>query len=113
MLSFQSISELTGCSFKYLIMKPETVRSGRGSKALNRRRLLVACGILSSLLYIAMNIFVPMRYSGYNSFSQTISELSAVGAPTSTLWVVPGIVYTLLVAMFGWGIWLSGKQNAP
>jgi hypothetical protein len=40
-------------------------------------RILLLCGILSSLLYVAMLIFVPMQYEGYNSFTQTISELSA------------------------------------
>jgi hypothetical protein len=51
------------------------------------RKALLACGILSSLLYIAMNVFVPMRWQGYSSASQTVSELSAIGAPTRPLWV--------------------------
>ena len=74
-------------------------------------KLLLSCGILSSLLYVAMLVFVPMRYEGYNSISRTISELSAVGAPTRPLWVPLGVVYTLLVAAFGWGIRQSGFQN--
>jgi hypothetical protein len=72
---------------------------------------LLFCGILSSLLYVAMLIFVPMQYEGYNSISQTISELSAIGAPTRSLWVPLGIVYTLLIAAFGWGIRLSAYDN--
>lgn len=68
------------------------------------RKVLLFCGILSSLLYVAMLIFVPMRYEGYNSITQTISELSAIGAPSRPLWVPLGIVYTLLIAAFGWGI---------
>jgi hypothetical protein len=75
------------------------------------RKVLLFCGILSSLLYVAMLIFVPMRYEGYNSISQTISELSAIGAPTRSLWVPLGIVYTLLIAAFGWGIRLSAYDN--
>lgn len=75
------------------------------------RKALLFCGILSSLLYVAMLIFVPMRYEGYNSISQTISELSAIGAPTRSLWVPLGIVYTLLIAAFGWGIRLSAYDN--
>jgi len=43
------------------------------------RKILLACGILSSLFYVAMNIFVAMQYEGYNSASQTVSELSADG----------------------------------
>ena len=76
-----------------------------------KRNILLICGILSSLLYISMNIFVPMQYDGYNSFKHTISELSAIGAPSRALWVPWGIVYTLLIAAFGWGIRESAAQN--
>ena len=48
-------------------------------------RTLLVCGILSSLLYVAMTIFVAMQWEGYSSISQTISELSAIGAPTRSL----------------------------
>ena len=53
-------------------------------------RLLLTCGILSSLLYVAMNVYFPMQWDGYSSASQTVSELSAVGAPTRPLWVLLG-----------------------
>jgi len=72
---------------------------------------LLICGILSSVLYVAMNIFIPMQYSGYSSASQTVSELSAVDAPTRPLWVSLGIVYALLVVTFGWGIWKFSDRN--
>jgi len=74
-------------------------------------KVLLFCGILSSLLYAAMLIFVPMQYEGYSSVTQTISELSAIGAPTRPLWVSLGIVYTLLIAAFGWGIRQSAGGN--
>jgi Protein of unknown function (DUF998) len=75
------------------------------------RKVLLFCGILSSLLYVAMNIFVPTLFAGYNSASQTVSELSAIGAPTRTLWVALGTVYTLLIIAFGWGAWQSTARN--
>jgi uncharacterized protein DUF998 len=71
------------------------------------RKAWLVCGILSSLLYAAMTVFIAMQWEGYSSASQTISELSAVGAPTRSLWVLPGAVYTVLVTAFGWGIWKS------
>ena len=77
------------------------------------RKILLTCGILSSLLYIAMNVFVAMQWEGYNSASQTVSELSGIGAPTRPLWVSLGIVYTLLVAAFGCGVWATARQNRP
>jgi Protein of unknown function (DUF998) len=67
--------------------------------------------MLSSLLYVVMNIVGAVRYEGYNSVSQTVSELSAIGAPTRLLWVLLGIPYTLLVTAFGWGVWESAGRN--
>ena len=51
------------------------------------RKLLLIYGILSSLLYVAINILVPMAWDGYNAVSQTVSELSAIDAPTRPLWL--------------------------
>jgi len=75
------------------------------------RKLFLICGILSSLLYVAMNALIPMRWEGYSIASQTVSELSAIDAPTRPLWVPLGMVYTLLVAAFGWSIWASAAGN--
>jgi hypothetical protein len=74
------------------------------------RKSLLVCGILSSLLYVAMTIFVAMQWEAYSSASQTISELSAIGAPTRSLWAVPGAIYTVLVTAFGWGVWKSAGR---
>jgi hypothetical protein len=75
------------------------------------RKIFLFCGILSSFLYIAMNIFVPMFFPGYDSASQTVSELSAIGSPTRTLWVSLGTAYTLLIMVFGLGVRQSARQN--
>jgi hypothetical protein len=75
------------------------------------RAALLVCGILSALLYAAMVAFVAMRWEGYSSASQTISELSAIGAPTRRLWLSLGLVYSLLVIAFGWGVWLSAAHR--
>lgn len=75
------------------------------------RKALLVCGILSALLYALMNVFVPMLYEGYSVASQTVSELSAIGAPTRMLWVVLGVLYTLLFAAFGWGVWKSAGPS--
>lgn len=77
------------------------------------RKALLVCGVLSSLLYIAMNIVVPMYWEGYSSTSQTVSELSAIGAPTRPLWFPLGVAYTLLVAAFGLGVRSSAGRNRP
>jgi len=85
------------------------VSKGRGVV----RKILLVCGVLSSLLYVAMNVLVPMQWEGYSSASQTVSELSAIGAPTRPLWVLLGTVYTVLVTAFGWGVWVSAGRNRP
>jgi hypothetical protein len=69
------------------------------------QKILLICGIVSSLLYVAMNVFIPLRWVDYSLASQAVSELSAIGAPTRTLWVPLGIVYSVLVSAFGWGVW--------
>ena len=58
-----------------------------------------------------MTVFVAMQWEGYSSASQTISELSAIGAPTRSLWVLPAALYTVLVTAFGWGVWKSAGRN--
>jgi len=68
------------------------------------RKYLLYCGLAASLLYIAMNIFIPFLDKGYNWVTQTVSELSAVDATTRPLWFPLGIIYTLLIAAFGWGV---------
>ena len=77
------------------------------------RKVLLVCGIVSSPLYVAMNVIGAMQYEGYSSTSQTVSELSAIGAPSRPLWVALAILYTLLVTAFGWGIVVSAGRSRP
>jgi hypothetical protein len=75
------------------------------------RKALLICGILSSLWYVAINIFVPMLYEGYSTVTLTVSELSAIGAPTRIIWVLLAIAYLLLLMAFGWGVLKSAGGN--
>ena len=77
------------------------------------KKLFLSCGIISSLLYAGMLVFVPMQWNDYSSASQTVSELSAIDAPTRILWMPLGIAYTLLMAAFGFGIQKSADGNRP
>ena len=87
-----------------------SVSNGFSQKILLKKTLLIG-GILSSLLYVAMNIIVAMQYPGYNPASYTVSELSAIGAPTRSLWTGWAFVYTFLVTAFGWGIFKSAGED--
>ncbi len=73
------------------------------------RKALLVCGILSSLLYGAM--IWALGSDGYSRISQTPSELSAIGAPTRSLWMQLGALYTMLVTAFGWGVWKSAGRD--
>jgi hypothetical protein len=75
------------------------------------RKVLLICGILSSLFYIGVDIFAAIQYEGYSYTSQTISELSAIGAPTRPLLALTGIVYLFLVIAFGLGVLLRDRRK--
>jgi hypothetical protein len=77
------------------------------------RKVLLICGILSSLLYAALNVIVPSQWPAYHSASQTVSELSAIGAPTRTLWEWLCAPYTILVMAFAYGVWRTAEDNRP
>ena len=91
-----------------VLIPPVHAKRGRRTTL---QTVLLACGIAAPLFYVFMLVVVPTRWEGYSSASQTVSELSAIGAPTRALWVSLGVLYTLLVAAFGWGIWASTHGN--
>ena len=92
-------------------MRPRAQSAARPYVDGRVRGVLLVCGIGSSLLYMAMNVLAPMRWPEYSWSSQTISELSAIDAPTRALWVPLGLVYTLLVAAFGLAVRAAGQEN--
>jgi hypothetical protein len=92
---------------------PPTTPQRPLSAATSLSRLLLACGFASALLYAAMLVFVPMRWEAYSSTAHTVSELSAIGAPTRSLWVPLGLIWSLLFASFGWGVWRAARGNGP
>ena len=73
------------------------------------RKVLLLCGIASSVLYGLM--IWAIQYEGYSLFSQVPSELTAIGAPTRVLWAQLGWIYTVLVTAFGIGLWKSAGRN--
>lgn len=95
-------------------MTPTVLKTGKELLARRKvRRVLLLCGIVSSLLYFGADILAAMLYHGYSYTSQTISELSAIGAPTAPLLSVTGNVYLVLTVAFGLGVWISaGKKRA-
>jgi hypothetical protein len=68
---------------------------------------LLCCGIVAAVLYILLDATCALLYDGYSYRDQTISELSAIDAPTRTLWVVAGYVYTFVTLAAGAGILIA------
>ena len=75
------------------------------------RKLLLGCGVASSVLYAGLNVFVPMLWPEYSSVNQTVSELSAIDAPTRNVWFPLGLLYAVLVIAFGLGVNVSAAGS--
>jgi hypothetical protein len=77
------------------------------------RKVLLGCGILSSLLYVAANIVGARRWKDYSLSAHTVSELSAIGAPSRPLVIPLLTAHGALVIPFGLGVWQSaGRKRA-
>jgi hypothetical membrane protein len=76
------------------------------------RRILLGCGIVSSVLYIAVDALGTLRYPGYRYTEQQFSELTAAGSPVRPFMVGLSVIpYTLLVAAFAVGVWMSARPK--
>lgn len=77
------------------------------------RKMLLASGIAASLVYIAANIIAALRWEGYSTVNQAVSELSALGSPPRPLMVVLLLTYGVLALAFGIGaLWSAGENRA-
>lgn len=75
--------------------------------------VLLLCGVLTPLVYVAANVAAGLRWNGYSFADQTISELSAIDAPSRSIWLALAIPYGLLSIAFAVGVWRSaaGKRG--
>jgi len=74
------------------------------------RRVLLICGVLSSLAYLGADQLAAVFHGAYHSFAaQTISELFARGAPTRAMVDPLLVLYDLLTIAFGVGVWLAAR----
>ena len=74
-----------------------------------QRRLLLMCGIAGAALYPLADIFASTRYPGFSYRDQAVSELFAIGAPTSALVVPLFTTSSTLLLLFAIGIWISAN----
>jgi hypothetical protein len=76
-----------------------------------KRKILLICGAVSSVLYVVGDVLGTLRYPGYSYADQTFSELTAQGSPTRPLMMLSGSPYTALVAAFAGGVWASAEPK--
>jgi Protein of unknown function (DUF998) len=76
------------------------------------RKILLGCGIASSVLYVASDILVSWWDPNYSYRDQSFSELLAPGSATRPLvLVLLAIPYGVLVTAFGVGVWASASRR--
>jgi hypothetical protein len=78
------------------------------------KKILLGCGIVSSVLYVAADALGSLRYEGYSYADQQVSELLAEGSPVRSLMLgLMAIPYAALVTAFGAGVWVAaGPKRA-
>jgi hypothetical protein len=76
-----------------------------------KRRAVLACGPLSSLLYVAANALGSSEWKGYSSASQTVTELPAIDAPSRPLMMLLLTARSTLVGPLGLGVWKSAGRK--
>lgn len=75
------------------------------------RQVLLICGILGAAAYPLADIFAATRYPGFSYRDQAVSELFAIGAPTSALVVPLFTASSTLLLLFAIGIWKSSNRR--
>jgi hypothetical protein len=76
------------------------------------RKALLACGIAAPVLYVVgSDAIAASLYPGYDRIARTVSELSATFAPSRPFLVPLLVMFQLLMAAFGVGVWASAGEN--
>jgi hypothetical protein len=95
-------------------MKQPKARPARRNPAADSLwiKLLLLCGVASSVVYAATDILASMRWEGYDWTARMVSDLLAVSAPTRSFIVAPMLAYNALILAFGIGVWLARRNRA-
>ena len=77
-----------------------------------RHRLLMLCGILAPVVYVAAVILGGILSPDYSHKSQAVSELIEAGAPNKGILNPLFAVYNLLTGAFGVGLFLTVRASS-
>ncbi|HET9015194.1 MAG TPA: DUF998 domain-containing protein [Thermomicrobiaceae bacterium] len=95
-----------------MVVTPRKLRDAVARHA-TLRKVLLGCGVVAPAWWATMDVVASLRYPGYSYVDQTISELSAQGAPTRPFLIATsGFPHDLLAAAFGLGAWASGNPGS-
>jgi hypothetical protein len=89
------------------LAQPDAARTAIEKNHRLLQRWLLTCGIAGAALYPLADIFASRRYPGFSYRDQAVSELFAIGAPTSDLVVPLFTISSTLLLLFAIGIWMS------
>jgi hypothetical protein len=78
---------------------------GKMDSGTRHDRLLLSCGVFAAVGYVATDVLGSILYPGYSFRGQAVSELFAIGAPTSRLVVPLFSLCSVLLIGFAVGVW--------
>jgi hypothetical protein len=75
------------------------------------RKFILACGIISSVVYFSADLVGAFSWNGYSMRDQTVSELFAIDAPPRIIVILSFNLYAFLIYAFGVGLWKSAGAD--
>lgn len=85
----------------------ERISRSHGRIRINTTKVLLVCGIVSTIIYVFATILGAIHWQEYSSISQSVSELIAIDAPSAPIVIPLFLIYSILVFAFGAGVWYS------
>src|SRR5262245_37595642 len=99
------------CVMSTTMRSPQVRPTSRTSPPGTLANVLLACGIVASIIYVAADIVGAAVWDGYSMKTFTISELSAIDAPSRPLVPAIMIVFGLLTLAFATGVLQTGRER--
>lgn len=75
------------------------------------KRWLLVCGVVGAAVYPLADVLASTQYPGFSYRDQAVSELFAIGAPTSGLVVPLFTLSSALLFLFSIGLWMSADSD--
>jgi hypothetical protein len=93
-------------------MDSRSATTGREATQRTLITALLTCGVLVAVVQILGDILAAALYPGYSYVNQSVSELSAIAAPTRGVTAVVGFAFELMVVAFAVGVWLVARKRS-